>query len=363
MKHGVPDRTVERLREYRPERIAIIKPSALGDVVQSLPVLAALREGHPHARITWVVNRGYAPLLRGIEELDDLIELDRGAFGRGVGPALRSTATLLGSLRRGRFDLVLDLQGLLRTGLMTLATGARWRIGLTSAREGSRFACHALVYDGPRETNAVERYLRVAAVLGLPIDRPRFPLSLTPAERSDAAGLIATLPRPILGVNAGARWETKRWPADSFAKVADRWQRERGGGVLILGGPGEERQAADVASGVRGPALNLCGRTSLRTLAALLEHCDRLLTNDTGPMHLAAAVGTSTFALYTCTSPIRASAWGSLSRSVQTDVACRSSYLKTCDRMDCMRQLTPELVGDAFLATIPVHHSPVRRSA
>src|SRR5262249_19879968 len=127
------------LREYSARNIAIIKPSALGDIVHSLPVLSALRRRYPDARIIWVLNRAYEPLLLGHPLLNATLTFDRGVAKAGAVEAISTYGGFLAELRRQRFDLVLDLQGLLRSGIMCLATGARRRVGLSSSREGARW--------------------------------------------------------------------------------------------------------------------------------------------------------------------------------------------------------------------------------
>src|SRR5262245_4488630 len=125
------------LRDYAARRIALIKPSALGDIVHSLPVLTALRRRYPEAHISWVINRSYEPLLAGHPDLDATLAFDRAAVRRGVMPAVRQYLSFLSKLHQQRFDLVVDLQGLFRTGLMAAASGARRRVGLAGAREGA----------------------------------------------------------------------------------------------------------------------------------------------------------------------------------------------------------------------------------
>ncbi|MBY0458667.1 MAG: glycosyltransferase family 9 protein, partial [Gemmataceae bacterium] len=148
-------------------RIALIKPSALGDIVHTLPVLTALRTRFPTARMTWVVNAAYEPLVAGHLDLTDTLAFDRTAC-RGVRGTLRTAVAFARELRRRRFDLVIDLQGLLRSGLMALATGAKVRVGFRDAREGSRYAyTHALKSPGKLEAHAVERMWTVAEAFGV----------------------------------------------------------------------------------------------------------------------------------------------------------------------------------------------------
>src|SRR5271168_2647498 len=146
------------IAELSPRRIALLKPSALGDIIHSLPVLTALRHRFPSAHIAWIVNRAYEPLLLGHPDLDETIPFDRGATRSGWWTAARSWLRFLRELRQRRFDLVVDLQGLLRTGLMTQATGAPRRLGLSSAREGATwFYSDVIAVSQPHEMHAVDR--------------------------------------------------------------------------------------------------------------------------------------------------------------------------------------------------------------
>src|SRR6266404_1145349 len=134
------------LRDLVAQRIALIKPSALGDIVHSLPVLSALRQRYPDAHISWVVNRSYAELLRGHPDLNAVLPFDRGASQCGWVTAVRNYGRFFAGLRQQRFDLVIDLQGLFRSGLMTACSGAARRVGLSTAREGATWFYTDVVY-------------------------------------------------------------------------------------------------------------------------------------------------------------------------------------------------------------------------
>src|SRR5437870_1661888 len=177
---AIVDRTP--LAEYPARRIALIKPSALGDIVHSLPVLTALRQRYPAAHIAWVVNRGYEPLLRGHRDLDETIPFDRHQRRAGVGGMVLRWMRFLSRLRNKRFDLVIDLQGLFRTALMVVASGARRRVGLSCAREGAaRTYTDCLPGPGREEAHAVDRYWRVAEAFGARPDTLRFDVPVEPA--------------------------------------------------------------------------------------------------------------------------------------------------------------------------------------
>jgi lipopolysaccharide heptosyltransferase I len=343
-------RSRRNLADIEPRRVCLIKPSSLGDVVHALPTLAALRDRWPSARFAWVVNSGLRGLLDGHPLLDEVIPFDRARVG--LSPSgLAAFASFLRSLRRERFDVAIDLQGLLRSGLMTAATRAPVRVGLSSAREGAtRFYTHR-VADSPQHPHAVDRLLAVARAFGAPIDPPRFLVALSPTDRDWARNALAEVSRPRIVLNVGARWETKRWPPSSFAAVARRAVEERGAGLIAVGAP-EDRPLVDRLRANLGPwpLLDLCGRTSLPRLAAIAAECDLFLSNDTGPLHLAAAAGARVLGIYTCTKPEWTGPYGPNAHFVQSAIGCAGSCLKTCGRMECMAELTPDRVWKAVRA-------------
>lgn len=317
-----------RLLDVEARRICLIKPSALGDVVQTLPLLPVLRERFPRARIAWVVNAEYADLLDGHPQLDEIIRFQRrGSWGDWIG--------LLRTLRRRRFDLVFDLQGLLRTGVMTASTGAAVRVGLETAREGANLACNCIVPDTGREVPAHLRYWQVAEAIGMG-ERRREPFIEVPQRiQRWAREQVHGLSPPLLAVHPGARWITKRWPVEKFAAIAAKAVRLYGASVVILGSPGERKLGALFEEWLRrfvpsAKVCNLAGRTTLKQLAAVLQSADVLLTNDSGPMHLADALGTPVLGLFTCTSPLRSGPAGERHELVTTTVPCAGSYRKRC---------------------------------
>lgn len=336
-----------------PRRIALLKPSALGDIMHSLPVLTALRRRFPQAHLAWIVNRVYEPILRGHPDLDEVIPFDRGAVRRGVLSGTRTHLAFLWALRRRRFDLVIDLQCLLRTGVMALASGAPVRVGLASAREGSHRCYTHRVEDSGPALHAVERYWRVAEALGAAdAGGPTFTLPIDPEARAWAHALLAGYPRPWLAVGVGARWLTKRWPPGHFAALVRRAQEVHGGTALFIGAPDETDLARQAAANLPGPTCQLAGATTLPQLVALLAQADALLANDTGPLHVAVALGRPVVAPYTCTLKSDTGPYGQLERAVETTVACRGSYLKRCSRMDCMNELIWERLWPALHAIL-----------
>jgi heptosyltransferase I len=328
------------LSELTPRRICLIKPSALGDIVQTMPVLSVLRRRWPRAHIAWVVNRGLAGVLRGHDELDDVIEFDRSARS---GRQVLVLAGLLRRLRRERFDLAIDLQGLLRSGLMARATGAARRVGFANAREGAVLAYTdrvSAVWEMPNW----RRYGLIAQALGCGSELPPARLPIKPEHHDFARRELAGLPRPLLAIHPGAQWETKRWPPGHFAELARLAQQEFGAGIVLVGGPGEGPLCRQIAADLTGPVVDISERTGLLELAAVCAAADVFLSGDTGPMHLAAAAGTPAVSVFTCTSPLQSGPRDNEHLITATGVDCAASFRTRCPHLSCMNELTPPRV-------------------
>jgi len=336
--------SLDRLLPHDPIRICVIKPSSLGDVVQALPILSALRNRWPYSHITWVIGRAYRDVVRGHCDVDEILDFDRPRGGRGVLVAGRALA-LLQRLRNGHFDLAIDLQGLLRSALLGAATGARVRVGMADAREGSQWL-YTDVVDAPRlELHAVDRALQVAEALGAAIHEPRFNLPIGLEDHRWAKLQLAAAPRPRIMLMVGARWRTKRWPPEHFAEIGRRAVAEFGA-TLVAVGSAADRSLVDALKRHLGPVglLDYCGRTRLKPLAALALQCDLMVSNDTGPLHLAAAAGARVLGIFTCTSPALTGPVGPHVATVQSCVWCAPSFVKRCRRLDCMIELSPDRV-------------------
>jgi lipopolysaccharide heptosyltransferase I len=344
--------TPQPLAEIDAARICIIKPSALGDVIQALPVLAALRGRFPRAHIAWVVNRAYADILAGHPDLDDVITFDRPRAALWSRTVRRSFTELRGTLRRGGFDLTIDLQCLLRSGLMTWSTAAARRLGLGDAREGARLFYTDTIPVPAENMSAVDRYCLVAEALGADHAAKQFRIAIPERDREWAAARLSDAKGLRVVINPGARWPTKRWPVQHFTEIATRLTREFDAHIIVVGGTEDVSAAQQLASTLPRPAINLAGQTTLKQLAAVLARAHLVVTNDSGPMHLAAALGTPVAAIFTCTSPARARPYGAGHVVFSTNVWCAASYVKRCARMECMTELVPDRVWPALRAKL-----------
>jgi len=344
-----------QLTEISARRIAIIKPSALGDVVQALPLLPVLRTRFPASSLTWVIQRELQGLIAGHPSVDDVICIDRR-------PSWSSALTTLRELRQRRFDLVIDLQGLLRSAVLTMATGARVRVGLETAREGAHLAINRVIPRTGRNIPAHARYWRVAEEFGLGELPREVWVNVGARDLSQARRWLAELPHPIVGVQWGAKWITKRWPMERFAELmiraGHRWQ----GSVVIIGGTADLDACRSLESALSqqfGSArvLNLAGKTTLKELAAVLSQLNFMVSNDSGPMHLAAELGIPTLGIFTCTDGLRSGPPGEKHVQVSTTVPCAGSYRKVCphsggDHMACHSELTTDRVWQALLQLV-----------
>jgi len=322
-------------------RVLIIKLSSFGDVLHALPTLEALRALYPQGQITWLVEEAYAPLLTGHPALDEVWAVPRVRLGQKVGrEELLRFIRLVRRVRAARFDLVIDLQGLLKSALWVALARSSRKVGYDRTRELSYLALTERLPPYDPEAHAVWRYLHVARRLGAPPALPRFRLGLTPAFPE----ALAPGDRDQVVLHPGARWASKIWPAASWAQLADRLSREKNLTVVITGSPGDRALAAQIEAQMQEKAWNLAGRTSLKELAGIMQKARLAITADTGPMHLAAALGTKVVALFGPTAPGRTGPFGVGHRVVRLSVECSPCFQRHCPEPRCLTGLSPDAV-------------------
>ncbi len=344
-------------------RILIVKLSAIGDVVQALPAVEAIRRSHPGSEITWVVEEAAAGILEGHPAIDRLLVSRRKAWLRMVrnprraGAALREMREFLRSLRRHRYDIAIDLQGLLKSGVVIGLSRAARKIGFAGTRELSFCFLNERLPPYDIERHALLRYLDVAAYLGARHPSPSCTLPIGPEVARMRERLRAALPagRLFVALNPVARWKTKLWPERNFAALADRLVRERSASVIFTGAPGDRQTIDRIIALMDESALNWAGETTLKELAALASLADLFVTTDTGPMHVAAAAGARVLALFGPTAPWRTGPFGVGQRALRTGIPCAPCFRRTCTRRTrCMEEITVERVlASARLNLLP----------
>jgi lipopolysaccharide heptosyltransferase I len=315
-------------------RTLIIKPSSMGDIVQALPVLTALKESHPEAHATWLVSRPFAGLLEGHPRLDAMVVFDRHEFGR-IGRSAQATAAFIAfleDLRRRRFTTVLDLQGLFRSGFLAAATGAPSRVGFMEAREMAPLFYTDRVTAPPEKMHAVDRYLALARHVGLAAPQATDHLPVAPEDRAAVRARLAAegvaADEPLLVVSAHARWETKQWPPERFAEVLDRLAGDAR--AVLVGSAAAVAVGRQVAQAAKAQPVDLTNRTTLKELVALIAEARAMVTNDSGPMHVAAAVGTPVVAIFGPTHPDRTGPRGEGHRVLAERAPCSPCYERRC---------------------------------
>jgi heptosyltransferase I len=309
-------------------RIALIKLSSLGDVVHALPLAATLRAARPRARLAWIVERREAAVLRGHPAVDEVIVADTRAWRRARRPNdVRAVLREVGRFRRRlagwRFDVALDAQGLMKSGLITAVCRAPLRIGFSAG--WGREPLHALVLNrrvrpSPAARHVVDQYLELLTPLGI-AERHRdfrLPASAQIEARMDdwlaTAGLKPH--RRLVVLNPGAGRPDKRWPHEHFATLARHLAHDAGAQVLVTWGPGEEAAARVIVEGA-GTAV-LAPPTDLDALLALLRRASVVVAADTGPLHMAAALGTACVGLYGPTAVERNGPYGDRQRALSS---------------------------------------------
>jgi lipopolysaccharide heptosyltransferase I len=359
-------------------RFLLVRLGALGDIVHALPAAAALRERFPHAQIDWLVERKHRALLDLVPVIDTRIAVDPRAWSGPLAPL-----AVVRALRRMRYDVALDLQGLIKSAVFARASGARRVIGYASAhlREPAARRFYTELVDPGDTTHVIDKGLAILRALGIdaghiaesdaetaaatargiggsvpavsgiaatgatvhrsdarraeprPMLRtgPRFPIaaieSHVPACTRQLLGLWPD--EPFVLINPGAAWPNKRWPADRFGGLARELRARHGLRSAVLWGPGEETLAAQVAR-VSGGAAEMAPATGLADLIALTRAARVLVSGDTGPIHLAAAVGTPVVGVYGPTDPRRNGPWSPDDESVSRFGRCACHHQRQC---------------------------------
>lgn len=310
--------------------------------MHSLPFLSALKKKYPDAEVHWAVFKGLEGILQGHPLLHRLIVIDK--------QRLRHPLTLPGEalalrrqLKQEGYDIAIDLQGLLRSGIIARLSAASIRVGFVEAREGApKFYTHKV--EGGTDIHAVDRYLRIATELGCDTSSADFPMVFDepPLEfreqfknQSSDDKFAVLIP--------GARWKTKLWPAESFGRLAAMLPLRS----VVVGGPEDAALGETIVSMSGGKAISMAGKTSLRQLSGIIKDAAYAVTNDTGPMHIAAAFKVPVFAIFGPTNHIRTGPYGNNHTIINSTLPCAPCYRRHCDDLKCMHSITPETVLEA----------------
>jgi ADP-heptose:LPS heptosyltransferase len=369
--------TMVDLRSRQFQRILLIKPSAVGDVVHTLPILVKLRTRYPDARIDWLITPENADLVRNHPALSRVLLFPRRAYSR-FGREWSATFgpfRLLSSIRAGRYDLVIDLHGQFRSAVFALASGAPIRIGFdrprpkpaatrperpagllglhgwSGAREGAWLAYTHRISIPTLDVHAVDRYLWLTPMLGLDDSAPDFEIHLSPDATQRIDELIRQCGlegKPLAVLVPGTIWETKHWHVDGFAAVG-RHLLDSGLGVVLLGTSRDRPLGLRIAAECPG-ARDLCGQTTVAGLVDLIRRAAICVTNDSGSMHVAVAVGSPVVSVFGPTNSTWIGPYHRPNAVVRVDLPCAPCYLRRLrdckHHHKCMTKVTGAMVID-----------------
>lgn len=327
-------------------KILILKPSSLGDVIQALPVLRLLKLHFRDAEIFWWIDAALAPLLENDPDLTSIILFHRKRWQSPLrwNEVLQSVR----QMRAHKFDLVIDLQSLFRSAMFAWFARGKFLIGLDDAREGANGFYDLAIPRKNFHTHAVDWYLSVLTALKIPVHKNFIWLP----ERKEIADKLnsqfAIRDSQLICLQPGARWENKRWPLEKFSELVSRLaQKFPAARFAVLGGKDDAPLGEKISQAAPEKILNLCGQTSLPEMIEIIRRCDLMITNDTGPMHAAAALGKPLVALFGPTEPRRTGPYGQLENVLRIELPCSPCLKSECHfekPLECLRALPVETV-------------------
>jgi lipopolysaccharide heptosyltransferase I len=356
-----------------PRSILIVKLSAIGDVIQTLPMLEALKKQYPQARIDWVVEEDASTLLLSHPMINRVIISRRKSWVKRVlkpgefWKTLREVSRFVRELRNWHYDWVIDNHGIFKSGLLMLLSRGRRKIGFQAsagiAEEGSYFFTHERYKPLSIERHALERYLDLVSQMGVQIDPTSFHFPVPPDSLKQAEALLRQKgfdSRPLVVLHPMAKWESKQWPADKFARLISALVRSKAS-VVITGSPHDEGPVGEILrrTGDSVKVLNLAGKTNLLELASIFSLSDLVLCPDTGPMHLAAAVKAPLITLFGPTAPWRTGPYGNNPGVIRKGLPCSPCFKKKCQTVECMNSISVEEVLDAVGQKLKEEGKPI----
>jgi heptosyltransferase-1 len=333
--------------------ILIVKLSAIGDVVHTLPSLAALRNLYPDAHITWVIEEASSDLIKGHPYLDRVIISHRKKWihdlkhGR-IGTSLREMKSFIRDLKARSYDLVIDFHGLFKSAMVVSLSSGKRKLGYDSMQELSGFFLNEKIPEDMKK-HAVDRYLDFPRYLRADVNEAEFLIPIGEENKRNVEGLLRThgieKEDKYVAISPVALWETKLWEDEKFARLCDLITEQQKVKVVFTGS--DRRKLECIQLLMKSSSINLGGKTTLRDLAYLYQLASLLITTDSGPMHIAASVGTPVIALFGPTDPLRTGPYGKGHRVIRKELSCSPCFLKKCDSKKCMQDITVEEVFQA----------------
>jgi heptosyltransferase-2 len=338
-----------KIDRSRVRRILIRSTNWVGDAVMMMPALQAVREIFPQSKITVLAKPWVVPLFENHPAVDEIIALQAE---HKFSMDLPATLSLVWRIRKGRFDLAILFQNAFRAAFLTFLGGVRWRVGYATDGRGFLLT-HRVSRNGQLlQLHQTEYYLWLLRSMKWETKAEDPVLRVAPADKARAADLLSkhgVQPADlVMGIGPGAIFgAAKRWPPERFAAIADRMVERWGGNVIVMGSRREGHICESLIRAMRNPALNFCGRTSLGEAMALVERCRAFVTNDSGLMHVAAALGVPTVAIFGATNALATGPRGPKTRVVQRPTDCAPCLKRNCPTDHrCMLSIQPAEVWE-----------------
>ena len=328
------------------ERIMIRAPNWVGDAVLATPAVRAVRTNFPNARITLVAKPWAAPVFYHSPHVDDIFQYESETrHGGWLGKA-----RLVRELRRERFDLAVLFQNAFEAALLAFVAGVPVRIGYDTDFRGCLLT-HRIRVDGHlRQGHQVEYYLGILEGASLKAGGGGLTVRVSDRERERAQEILrenrAVGNGPLVGINPGAAYgSAKQWPPGRYAALCNRIRASWDARVVVFGGPGERTVGRRISALMQGGCTDLCGRTNLREVVALIEKCQLFITNDSGLMHVAAAFDLPLVAVFGSTDPVATGPTNARSRVVQAPTSCSPCFKRECpEDHRCMKDISVDQV-------------------
>jgi lipopolysaccharide heptosyltransferase I len=366
------------------KRILIIKPSSLGDIVHTLPVAHAIKRCFPNCFIGWIAQQSFAPLLQADDSIDAVYPIQipstsdpqagRWAFSKAFKATISTLQKLHREFQQKPYDLILDLHASFRSGLLGRTNPGGRRVGFSQAKELNTFFQEHLI-DIPKTTvHAQDKNLFFCTYLGIKVADEDFHLCTGEEERQALQQFLhphllshtvetaeTTEPSPLIYANPAARWQTKFWPIEYWATLADKLQKQ---GLLVVfgGSPQDTEYITSIARLMKTDPIIAAGRLTLPQSAALIQHASLYIGLDSGPMHIAALARTPVVALFGPTHPNRVGPYSLMSldgsehsiiRAEELD--CLECRKRSCSHLSCMRRISPEVVYESAISLFPFY--------
>jgi heptosyltransferase-1 len=307
----------------------------MGDLFHALPAVHNLKVGLD-AQIDWVTHDYYVDLVKCFSDVDRVIPFYRRSF-------FRNFSRFVDELRKEKYDLVVDMQGLMKSAVVTTLARGKRKIGPSFYREGARVFYNEIAGMRNKERHAVEENLDIVRHLGLNLVEPVFPVEFPDAGLEGKDCKIGIVPL--------SRWETKNWPVQCYTKLIERLSKQCEATFYLLGGRDDVGVCEEIANGLSADIVNMAGKSSFVEMGGILKQMDLLISNDSGPVHVAAAAGTPTLVVFGPTDSNRTGPYGDGHKVVTAGLDCQPCFSRSCrnEGIACLEGVTPEHVGELAL--------------